>query len=124
MPTKAISQMNIRINSQVKDAGDRVLVEGGVSPTQIVRALWEKISHGVQDLRQVEQVLGTSAQVDQAQESKTDRMYAMRRGRALFAEGLAEWGISADDVAPFQDASDVDRYTEALVERMKERNVW
>ena len=61
MPSKAISQMNIRINSQVKDAGNRVLVEGGVF---------------------------------------------------------------SDDVAPLEETPDVDRYAEALVERMRERDLW
>jgi hypothetical protein len=48
----------------------------------------------------------------------------MRRGRSLFAEGLATWGISESEVAPPEEASDTDRYAEAMVERMKERAVW
>ena len=61
MPPQAVSQMNVRMDTQLKNAGDKVLAEGDTTPTQLVRALWEKISRGTSDLRQVEEVLGISA---------------------------------------------------------------
>jgi hypothetical protein len=112
------------MSSQVKDAGDRVLAEGGTTPTQIVRALWEKISHGVADLRQVEQVLGVATQGEPTNAVDVDRVDAMRRGRNLFVDGLAEWGVSYDDVLPCEEVSDADCYTKALLERMRERDLW
>ncbi len=38
MPTQAVSQMNIRMDTQLKDAGDKVLAERNTTPTQLVRA--------------------------------------------------------------------------------------
>jgi antitoxin component of RelBE/YafQ-DinJ toxin-antitoxin module len=127
MPAQPIAQMNIRMSAQLKSAGDKVLAQAGVTPTHIVRALWKKISQGAADLSQVKEVLGIATQSDSSLPSanaSTDKMDAMRRGRSLFAEGLATWGISESEVAPPEEASDTDRYAEAMVERMKERAVW
>ena len=40
----AVVQMNVRIDSQLKNAGDRVLERAGLSPTKAVRALWERLA--------------------------------------------------------------------------------
>lgn len=36
----AATQMNLRIDSHIKERGDAVLMEAGYSPTQAVRAIW------------------------------------------------------------------------------------
>jgi len=55
MPSMA--QLNVRMNTELKAAGDSVLNLYGVSPSELIRALWSKISHGEQALDQVVRVL-------------------------------------------------------------------
>lgn len=124
MPSQALSQMNIRMNKQLKDAGDRILAESGCTPTHVVRSLWEKISRGSADLQQVEGVLGNSGLESPSHNTTTQKAEAMQRGRTLFAEGLASLGIRADADVPHDDKSDTDRYIEASVDRMRERGLW
>lgn len=124
MSTPSVSQMNVRINSQVKNKGDGILAEAGITPTQIIRALWEKISLGIADLRQVEEVLNLPIAATETQMVDTNKVDAMLCGRSLFAKGLERWGISEEDVAPPEAGSNSELYTEALVDRLRERDLW
>ena len=53
----AMAQLNVRIEPQLKSAGDEVLARLGVTPTQFVRALWMKVSRGAEAFDQVVAVL-------------------------------------------------------------------
>lgn len=57
MPSMA--QLNVRMNTELKAAGDSVLELYGIAPSELIRALWSKISHGEQALDQVVRVLAT-----------------------------------------------------------------
>lgn len=124
VPAQALSQMNIRMNKQLKDAGDKILAESGRTPTQIVRSLWEKISRGSADLQQVEEMLGNAGLEVPTHNTTTQKVEAMQRGRALFAEGLSNWGIHAGADVSRDDKSDTDLYIDALVDRMREKDLW
>ena len=126
MTTQTLSQMNIRLDSDTKRAGDAVLAGAGVTPTELIRQLWQKVAQGADDLRQVEEVLaGTSPAVIAKQPASPDKLIAMQRGRELFAQGLRELGVSTATTLQFADAEDDrDTYVAALVDRMAEREVW
>ena len=122
---QSLAQMNIRLGNAVKDAGDAVLAQEGTSPTQLVRALWEKIARGAADLRQVEEILGMRAQDAMSTDEGASKIDAMNRGRRLYANAIAELGITAIPSESLEDgAVDVDRYADAMVTRMQERGVW
>lgn len=54
MPVAAASsQLNVRMDYQLRSAGDAVLERVGVAPAEIVRALWAKIAMGAQECEQV-----------------------------------------------------------------------
>lgn len=53
MATTATSQLNVRMDSQLRKAGDAVLERVGVTPAEIVRALWAKIAGGARECEQV-----------------------------------------------------------------------
>lgn len=55
MPSAA--QLNVRMNAELKAAGDSVLEFYGIAPSELIRALWSKISHGEQALDQVVRAL-------------------------------------------------------------------
>lgn len=124
MEAQTLSQMNIRLDGRLKTAGDAVLTEAGTNPTQLIRALWQKIAHGTADLRQVEHVLGLRVQDESASDGAATKLAAIRRGRELFAEGLVELGVDPMGAMQPSGGSDRDRYADALVERMQERGIW
>lgn len=53
----AMAQLNVRMEPQLKSAGDEVLARLGITPTQFVRALWMKVSRGAEAFDQVVAVL-------------------------------------------------------------------
>ena len=53
----SLSQMNVRMESQLKVAGDNVLARMGVTPTQLVRAVWMKVAQGAEAFDQIVAVL-------------------------------------------------------------------
>lgn len=53
----AVSQLNIRLDSHVKESGDAVLKRMGITPSELVRALWAKISEGMEGCEEVLDVL-------------------------------------------------------------------
>ena len=124
MSSSALVQMNVRMQGRVKEAGDAVLAEAGTTPTQIVRALWEKISRGAADLQQVEEVLGMSAPSASSEDGMAYKLDAMRRGRALFAEGLATLNVRPSADVSQADVSSTEQYVEALTDRLRERDLW
>ena len=55
----ASAQLNVRLNPEVIAAGDSVLDLYGVSPSELIRALWAKISLGEVALEQVVRALAS-----------------------------------------------------------------
>ena len=70
MATAATSQLNVRMDSQLRSAGDAVLERIGVTPAEIVRALWAKIAGGAQECEQVLELL--AQKTDPATPSRGD----------------------------------------------------
>lgn len=127
--SNTVAQINVRLDRGLKAAGDATLAEAGITPTELIRELWNKIARGTADVMQVREVLlGKASSEDNAQESVTvtGKTEALIYGRALFDEGLKELGIHAaqnEEDAPLL-YSDEDAYARALVERMQERGTW
>ncbi len=53
MATTATAQLNVRMDAQLRAAGDAILKRVGVTPAEIVRALWAKIAGGAGDYEKV-----------------------------------------------------------------------
>ena len=49
----ALVQMNIRIPAETKSAGDKALISEGLTPTEVVRSVWEKAARRGKDLQRV-----------------------------------------------------------------------
>lgn len=56
----SVAQLNVRMNSELKAAGDSVLDLYGIAPSELIRALWLKISQGERSLDQVVRVLAAN----------------------------------------------------------------
>ncbi len=56
----SMAQLNVRMAPEVKAAGDSVLELYGISPSEFVRTIWEKIGHGEEAFRQVARALAAN----------------------------------------------------------------
>ena len=119
--TQAVSQLNVRIPQQIKAEGDAALSALGVSTTEFMRALWEKLAAGGEGRDEVvASVLG--GDVDAS--ARSARMAALSRARALYEDGMARLGINPDAISytlSEGDDSDQEAYVDALLSRMAER---
>lgn len=59
MGSSATAQINVRLDRALKEAGDAELARLGISPSQAVRALWEKLSQGGEEAASTKRALLT-----------------------------------------------------------------
>jgi hypothetical protein len=52
MGSLATSQLNVRMDAKLRSVGDAVLERVGITPAEVMRALWAKIARGVEDCEQ------------------------------------------------------------------------
>ena len=52
MASTETSRLNVRMDADLRAAGDAVLKRMGVTPAEVVRAPWAKIARGTQDCEQ------------------------------------------------------------------------
>ena len=58
-----MAQLNVRMDPELKAAGDSVLDLYGISPSELIRALWEKIASGEEAFGQVAKALAAEPAV-------------------------------------------------------------
>lgn len=109
----ATAQINVRLSQELKAAGDAALMEAGISPSQIVRALWEKVSQRGQSLEDVVELLLSAPQGDEdaARARKLATIDRMSQGFEAFAQA------NGLEVAP--DSSTLDWHEAVWQERTK-----
>ena len=111
MGTAATAQINVRIDRELKEAGDRELARLGISPSEMVRAVWEKLARGGQDSAEVRRVAVSRPKPSPAPEqlSGLDRI---DKAWDSLAEAL---GISLSSfVSPTDDELEEARYQHLL----------
>ena len=106
MAAATTSQLNVRMDSQLRSAGDTVLERAGVTPAEIVRALWAKIAGGAQECEQVLALL-----------TKQDSPAASSRGDAYLAE-IDGWQSKLYELANVDRASYIAPTDEELDEML------
>ena len=81
------AQINVRLDARRKEAGDAALREVGISPSEIVRALWDKVAQRGQALQDVVDVLYASEDDEVAleRERKLVLVDTMANGFETFA---------------------------------------
>lgn len=113
----ATTQLNARLDCDLKASGDEALLLIGLSPTQAVRALWEKAAKRGNDLEQVAALLSPEAQ--KTEQSGADEV--VRSGWAFMDEAYESLGISLDAVSDLPD--DNEMLENALYEKLVERGL-
>ena len=122
MATAATTQLNVRMEPELKISGDAVLLEYGVSPSQIVRSLWRAVSQGGDALKRVMEVLESTSSLPEAQDIATDSVNPATRGTELFSEACLRLGIPGISYVPdtrlWREVRE-----EAIEERLSERGI-
>lgn len=90
MGSATVTQMNVRIDASLKTAGDEALSSIGFSPTQAVRALWERAAQRGEQLEAVKRFLNDGT----AEASRNPKLDVLEAGWRIVPEGLAALGIS------------------------------
>lgn len=100
------SQMNIRINDNLKVAGDSALAEIGYAPSEAIRALWSIAARRGESLERVEALLNENTENVNA----SKRAEALRSSWNAIDNGLRSLGLenvhmnSEDDSELLEDA--------------------
>lgn len=109
--TAEMAQVNIRMNQGLKRAGDTVLAQMGISPTQLVRAVWAKVACGAQACEDLVRVLaaapttsdGLAVAGDAAEGDATVRISRFDRIRARQEALARELGLDLASFVPHSD---------------------
>ena len=87
----ADAQLNVRMNKALKDRGTAALSEIGFTPSEAVRALWEKAALRGNDLQAVDELLsGNGREIDAAPGT-----HAMEKSRQEVGALLLQMGFDA-----------------------------
>lgn len=121
------AQLNARMSRELKTSGDRVLAEAGISPTKLVRLVWEKVASGGDGLRQLLWVLQSDETLGQEftrADGHTNVETRAARGEQLFVEGVARLGLSQEAARHMSAFTDWKALREdAVADRLSERGI-
>lgn len=121
----ADTQINVRIAHSLKEAGDTVLRQAGLSPTQAVRALWELAARNADSPEAVTHALfPEAAQLKEKgeEEAKSRRARLISQGPRISRQVFEELGISLSYEADSPSYDDLKE--EVLAERYGESMGW
>ena len=104
--TPPVAQINVRIERSLKDEGDAVLAEAGISPSQIVRDLWGKIAQRGDALDEVMKTLGSEGRSPQEQEAIDAKLAVLDRMTRRRDELARNLGLSAASMPVYPDGYD------------------
>lgn len=115
MPTSILDtrpvQMNVRIDRQLKEAGDTVLAHIGMTPSQAVRALWEYL---VINERMPSKEGSAEILSDEANQRFVESRAA--QGSHIIRDSCLKYGIPVPELSGDYD----DLYEEVMAERYPE----
>lgn len=111
----SVSQLNIRLDSALKDAGDAALAEIGYTPTRFIRSIWEKLARRGGDREELKLVLeghndsSSSTGETRSEDGPLMSMLAMPSAiEAFFATRGASFGPGAASATANEAVHDVD----------------
>ena len=120
-PKPAPAQINVRLDRELKEAGDRELERMGVTPSQAVRALWEKLARGGEDAEAVRKLLAEppepAREMSAAQKRKLEVMEEIKQSWQDLADTL---GLDLSTFVPSEDEDRHDAYCEYQLEKWGE----
>ena len=113
----ATAQLNARMSRNLKEAGDDALATIGLSPTQAVRALWEKAAKRGKDLDEVAALLLLKPESG----AETEATEPTPNVHDMIDDFYRQHGIDPTVTRDYGD--DNEMLADALYERMVERGL-
>lgn len=114
------AQINVRIDRSIKEEGDAVLAEAGMSPSQIVRALWGKLAQRGTALDEVVAALGSQSRSAEEQAAIDAKLAVVDRALSRRDELAQQLGLSSVDEPLYPDG--YDWRERSLAERARRRD--
>lgn len=116
-----MAQINVRINRDLKEAGDAVLARLGVSPSQIVRDLWAKLVERRDNPQQVFEALQLDVRSAEEQAEIDRKLAIVERATTRFEEFGRRYGLSLENYQPLTEEELEEARWEEYLERGRER---
>lgn len=119
----ALTQMNIRIDADLKTRADRALEAAGLTPTKAVRALWERIAELEDRPQEIAKLIAPAGASDgpSLEDERVRKLEAARMGAQIVSNALEGRGIDAASID--DDLSYKELRERALMERLGERGL-
>ena len=103
------AQINVRLDAELKAAGDRALAEAGFTPSKAVRILWEKAARGGEDLRELQAFLLDAARDADEGTLRAQRLALIDGIDDVAAQACANYGLQLDwDALPPMSDEDIE----------------
>lgn len=96
----ALSQMNVRIDEEVRIQGNRALKSAGLTPARTVRDVWGFAARNRNNPARLKRVFRFLEEAEGDAAASQSRLQAVKSGWRMADEGLASLGISTADVEP------------------------
>ena len=122
MNRSATAQINVRLPLELKESGDKGLRDLGLSPSDVVRALWRRLAERGESLEKIETLLFEDERTKDDEVSSFGKS-PIAEGWRLVDEGMREIGINAQSTTAPAQLDDNELLTQALEERMRERGL-
>ena len=110
-------QLNTRIEAEVKRRGDAVFARAGLTPSQVVRAVWQSAA----DTQQV-----PACVLPREDAARQQRLEAVARGAGIVSRMMAEMGYApavGTEASPFDYKSYRDQMYDEMIEEMEAARV-
>lgn len=99
----AMTQMNVRIDEQLRLEGNAALESIGFSPAQAVRALWAFAARNANNPVKLEHDLKFLEREEALSEEAQRKLKTFHEGQKIIEEFMAQNGLSFGDVEPISD---------------------
>lgn len=116
----ATAQINVRLDSRLKEAGDRGLARRGITPSQAVRALWKTVSNDdLASQKACDVLLGLDAGegLSEAARARLEALNRFDATRTQFLARLEGAGIDFSTCAPLTEEEAREARYEYLLEK-------
>lgn len=117
MTSLQAAQINVRLDRELKSAGDALLDRVGVTPSQLVRALWEKLSRSEADARKTTDFLMMPASMSDTLDERARKLAALEAGDKIFYRFAEDLKLDPVACLPLTDEALGDAREELLAER-------
>ena len=114
------AQINVRLDRELKEAGDRGLARRGISPSQAVRALWRVVGTDDKASQKACDVLlglGADDVPSEAERQRFEALDSFENSRSAFLRKLASVGVDFSLCAPMTEEEVLEARYEYLLEK-------